>query len=95
MEVRKTQKQVIGIRKLRQASGMTQSELGRLSGLNQQTVSDYEKTRRLPTFMAGRKMAKALGVSMVNGRFYMQLGVDLEKAINDGIQVALDLYGDK
>lgn len=32
---------------------------------------------------------------MVNGRFYMQLGVDLEKAISDGIQVAIDLYGDR
>ena len=62
--MKKTQKQVICIRRLRQASGLTQSELGRLSGLNQQTVSDYEKNRRLPTFMAGRRMAKALGVSM-------------------------------
>ena len=32
---------------------------------------------------------------MVNGRFYTQLGVDLEKAISDGIQVAIDLYGDR
>lgn len=32
---------------------------------------------------------------MVNGRFYVQLGVDLEKAISDGIQVAIDLYGDR
>ena len=36
-----------------------------------------------------------LYTSMVNGRFYMQLGVDLEKAISDGIQVAIDLYGDR
>lgn len=32
---------------------------------------------------------------MVNGRFYMQLGVDLRKGDSDGIQVAIDLYGDR
>lgn len=43
---------------------MTQKQLAVLSGLTQQTVSDYEKGQRAPSFRAGHKIAKALNVSM-------------------------------
>ena len=43
---------------------MTQKQVSIESGLTQQTISDYEKGRRAPSFMAGYRIAKALNVSM-------------------------------
>ena len=49
-----------GIRSLRQARGLSQSELGRQLGLSRQTVSRYEKQGQLPRGEPLRKLCRVL-----------------------------------
>lgn len=63
MEVNETQNDV-GLKRLRKESGLTQSDLAAKSGLAQQAISDYERNRRTPSLLAGRKIANALDTTL-------------------------------
>jgi transcriptional regulator with XRE-family HTH domain len=51
-----------GLRKARQAKGLTQKELAVLSGLSNSVICDFEKGRRNPSIAALLRLADALGV---------------------------------
>ena len=56
----RTTQGLVGLRRLRIERDMTQKELAGKAGLLQQTVSDYEKNRRIPTLHNACRLAKAL-----------------------------------
>jgi transcriptional regulator with XRE-family HTH domain len=49
--------------KARAAAGYTQTELGRLVVMSQQTITGYERGEREPTLEMFQRLAKALRVS--------------------------------
>lgn len=49
--------------KARDARGLTQSELAKLSGLQAAAIGHFERDRRKPSFANVRALAKALNVS--------------------------------
>lgn len=49
--------------KAREARGLTQAELARLSGLQAAAIGHFERDRRKPSFANVRALAKALNVS--------------------------------
>ena len=53
------------IKKIREAREMTRAELGRLVGLDQNRVLQYEKGRRKPKLPLLKKFANALGVNTI------------------------------
>ena len=53
------------IKTIREARGMTRAELGMLIGLDQNRVLQYEKGRRKPKLPLLKKIAEALGVSII------------------------------
>lgn len=53
------------IKTIREARGMTRAELGMLIGLDQNRVQQYENGRRKPKLPLLKKIAEALGVSMI------------------------------
>lgn len=52
------------IKELRKKRGLTQRELGELSGLSNQAISFYEKGKRHPQMLTWQRMADVLGVSV-------------------------------
>lgn len=60
----KTTKQVIGLRKLREQSGLTQAELAEKAGMSQQAVSDYETSRKNPSLAAAERIATGLDTTV-------------------------------
>lgn len=52
------------IRAARHRLGLTQSELGRLLGMSEGSVSDLERGLQKPASPAGRKIAEALSVRL-------------------------------
>ena len=53
------------IKTIREARGMTRAELGALVGLDQNRVQQYENGRRKPKLPLLKKIAEALGVSII------------------------------
>ena len=53
------------IKMIREARGMTRTELGMLIGLDQNRIQQYENGRRKPKLPLLKKIAEALGVSMI------------------------------
>ena len=53
------------LRELRRAAGLTQAELVKRSGVSKQAVSNLELGNREPTWETVRRLARALGVSVV------------------------------
>ena len=51
-------------KRLREEKQYTQAELGKLVGVSQQVIGDYEKGRKLPTVVTGVDLAKALGTTV-------------------------------
>lgn len=65
---REAQDEVIGrfparLRELREAAGLSQTELGKRANVPQATVAAYEVGRNAPTWGAVVKLADALGVA--------------------------------
>lgn len=54
----------VHICRLRETAGMTQQELGERMGLCSQTVGHWESGRYMPSLVAGKRLAWALGVSL-------------------------------
>ncbi len=52
------------VKRLREAKGYSQAELGKILDVSQQTISDYEKGKKQPTIVTGVDLAKALGVTV-------------------------------
>lgn len=50
------------IRHLRRQQGLSQTELSRLSGIPQTTISDLEKDKYCANIIQAKKLATALGV---------------------------------
>lgn len=50
------------VRELREALGLSKSELGRRAGVNQTTISQIESGRFIPYEVQVKKLARALGV---------------------------------
>ena len=53
------------IKTIREARGMTRAELGMLIGLDQNRIQQYENGRRKPKLPLLKKIAEALGVSII------------------------------
>lgn len=51
-------------KRLREEKQYTQAELGKLVGVSQQVIGDYEKGKKLPTIVTGVDLAKALGTTV-------------------------------
>jgi transcriptional regulator with XRE-family HTH domain len=49
---------------LRQAAGLGQRQLARAAGVPLGTLQCWDQARRIPSFKAAIKLAKALGVSL-------------------------------
>lgn len=52
------------VKRLREENQYTQAELGKIVGVSQQTIGDYEKGKKLPTIVTGVELARALGVTV-------------------------------
>jgi transcriptional regulator with XRE-family HTH domain len=52
------------LRTLREARGLTQVEVAKLTGLAQTSISSYESGRRVPRLDAARALAQTYGVSL-------------------------------
>lgn len=57
-------KEVIGLRKLREQSGLTQAELADKTGMSQQAISDYETSRKNPSLGAAERIAAGLDTTV-------------------------------
>ena len=57
---------MINLRKLREAAGLSQENLGELSGLSRFAILEYEAGRRSPTFLIAKRIASALGCSLAD-----------------------------
>lgn len=53
------------IKTIREARGMTRTELGMLIGLDQNRIQQYENGRRKPKLPLLKKIAEALGVNII------------------------------
>ena len=51
-------------KRLREEKQYTLAELGKLVGVSQQVIGDYEKGKKLPTIVTGVDLAKALGTTV-------------------------------
>lgn len=81
------------IRRFRKESGMTQKDLGNLLGISPQMVAQYETGKRKPKLETSKKIAEALGVSLID------LGI-ITDDVRDAMATLLDAginsfsYGD-
>ena len=53
------------IKRLRKKKGMTQSQLAKKAGLHLTTIGTIEAGMRIPGLLTRKKLAKALGVSIM------------------------------
>lgn len=86
------------IKTIREACGMTRAELGMLIGLDQNRVQQYENGKRKPKIPLLKKIAEALGVSIIalmeptfedhictmHALFQMEEKLDIRVAEKDG-----------
>jgi transcriptional regulator with XRE-family HTH domain len=52
------------LQRIREETGMSQSQLARASGVPLSSLRNWEQGRRIPLFNTAAKVAKALGVSL-------------------------------
>lgn len=64
------------IKELREARGMTASELARTIGVAKTSVREWEKENVIPSVYAAYKTAKALGVTIEYMMGYMEVKAD-------------------
>ena len=51
-------------KRLREEKQYTQAELGKMVGVSQQVIGDYEKGKKLPTIVTGVDLARALDTTV-------------------------------
>ena len=52
------------LREIRQKKKLNQQQLAELAGASQQTISDIETERRMPSIYTAMQLSRALGVSI-------------------------------
>lgn len=64
--MRESKRAIMGARfqELRQAKGLSQSQLAKAAGLPTSTLKNWEQGRREPLFSAAYQLARALGISL-------------------------------
>ncbi|MBN4062803.1 helix-turn-helix transcriptional regulator [bacterium AH-315-E09] len=53
------------IKELRLKKCLSQTDLGRLAGIPQTTISDWENSKSLPNIKDAEKIAAALGITLI------------------------------